>query len=226
MPSLDVIAFDVSGFVLLGDKDGARFWHTSAGDVVVLYYFDKRPDIGADLGNLDALRAFYRTEVTAAGLGLIEVDTFQADGCVGVRTVFKSPRRPAGVTYLGSLTLPFRDFSFVLKVECNEAGITGQREAVVLNEMLASGRVTLGDTDDGLVGWAQDPYDPAARARLMRNLSEDERYDGQFPDHPLSRLRAALRKIGPSVRLGAGVKEARPFVFNTPPAKRPWWKKR
>lgn len=111
MRSYNSISFDATGLTLQGEANGARIWHTEAGDGLGLFYFDKSPDIGADINTLDALRHFYRNSVVPAGLGLIEVETLQIDGCLTVRTIFKSPQQPRGMTYIGSLTLPFRDFS-------------------------------------------------------------------------------------------------------------------
>jgi hypothetical protein len=48
---------------------------------------------------------------------------------------YKEFDKQTGVTYLGSLTIPFRDFSFVIKVQCWEEGITGLREALLFDEM-------------------------------------------------------------------------------------------
>ena len=49
--------------------------------------------------------------------------------------------------------------------------------------------------------WAQDPYDPGYRARgrvergALRYLSDDARFDAQFPSHPLSKVRSLLQTI-------------------------------
>lgn len=226
MPSLDSVTFDDTGLQAQGEQNGVRIWHTPAGDGVGLYFFNLPPNIEADISDLDAVRAFYRDSVTAAGLGLIEVETFQTDGCAAVRTIFKAPQQSSGMTYIGSLTLPFRDFSYVVKVQCAEHGVTGTREAVILNTLMASGQITLNGSVDGKIpGWMQDPYDPKADAPLLRNLAEDEQYDAQFPEHPLSRVRSVLRQVQPSLRVAPEVKNAPSFVFAAPLAKRPWWKK-
>jgi len=34
--------------------------------------------------------------------------------------VLKIPRQPHGITYLGSLTIPFAEFSFVIKMQCDK----------------------------------------------------------------------------------------------------------
>jgi hypothetical protein len=52
-------------------------------------------------------------------------------------------RKPHDAIY--ALMLPFRDSSFVLRVECEERGLTGVCEAVVLAEFLKLGRTTWSD---------------------------------------------------------------------------------
>jgi len=36
------------------------------------------------------------------------------------------------MNYLGSLAIPFAEFSFILKIQCAERGITGIRETFLL----------------------------------------------------------------------------------------------
>ena len=214
MRAYQSISFDDTGFAPQGERNGARVWFTDAGDGIGLFYFDQPPDIGADINSIVGVRKFYRNSAAALGLGLIEAETPQIDGCVSVRAIFKSPQRPTGMTYVGSLTLPFRDFSYVVKVQCAEQGTTGIREAVVLDAMLRSGQVKVSGASDGKIrGWMRDPYDPTVDAPLMPNLAEDEQYDGQFPNHPLSRVRSVLRQVQSSLRLAPEVKNAPPFIF-------------
>ena len=123
MRPYDSVSFDDTGWNPQGEMDGARVWWNSVGDGIGLYYFAMPPDIKADLGSINDVRKFYRNSSATRGLGIIEVETPQVDGCLAVRTVFKSPQQPTGMTYIGSITLPFRDFSYVLKVQCMETGI-------------------------------------------------------------------------------------------------------
>jgi hypothetical protein len=214
MQPLDSITFNTAGFTLQGDKANVRVWHSPAGDGVGLYYFAVSPNILSDLTSVDAVRAFYRSQVISAGLGMIEVDTLRVDECVAIRTIFKQPQQPMGMTYLGSLTIPFRDFSYVIKVQCQEYGATGLREAAVLDSLLQSGQIKLdGRTGNQIEGWARDPYDASIETPLARNLAEDERYDAQFPDHPLSRVRSILNPIQASLRVNNAVKSKPKFVY-------------
>lgn len=96
------------------------------------------------------------------------------------------------MTYVGSITLPIRDFSYVLKTQCEECCVTGIRDAIVSSEKIASGEITL-DTEKEIVrGWMRDPYDSSAQQGFAMNLSEEEQSDHRFPNHPLSRPRRLL----------------------------------
>ena len=80
--------------------------------------------------------------MTAAGAAIIEPETTTTDGCLALRQIIKVPQQPHGTTYVGSLLLAFRDFSFVIKVQCQEHGTTGLRDTIILDEALGDGRVT------------------------------------------------------------------------------------
>jgi hypothetical protein len=159
---------------------------------------------------------------TDVGLGVIEIDTLEINECLVIRTIFKAPQEPSGMSYWGSIMLPFRDFSYVVKVHCREDSITtGLRETVVFEEMLKSGQIKVragksgkAITQDTIEGWAEDPYDDAIKIPLMRNLAEAEAYDTQFPNHPLTRLRRILRRIVETMSIDDRLKHEPKFEFN------------
>ena len=143
--------------------------------------------------------------------------------------ILKLPQSPRGYTYLGSITLPRRDFSLVLKIQCAEESPTGIREAVVLDRLLGEGGAT--GPEGFPVGWLRHPYIPSITGGVLRSLADDERYDAEFPDHPLARLRRSMREIEESLRLADEVRAAPPFVgpppttqAPVPPRGKPWWK--
>ena len=222
---LELIAFDTSGFEFQGDINGTRVWYSPTYDGVGLYYYDVPPNINCDIANVQAVRDFYREFASNAGHAIIEAETLIIGGCHAIRTIIKAPQQPTGMTYLGSITLPFRDFSFVLKVQCAEQGVTGFREAVVLDQLISNGEVTV-SSDGKIRGWMQDPYDSSIEAPLMRNQSEAREYDNQFPSHPLSRARNVLNHFDKTLVIAPEVSYAAPFegqtLANNP---KPWWKR-
>jgi hypothetical protein len=181
------ITFDETGFEHHGEDNGAIIWFTPKGDGLGLFHYPIPPDIHADLSNIDSVRAFYRRIVSQSGLGVIEIDTVLVDGCTAVRTLFKAAQQPTGRTYLGALTFPFRDFSYVLKAQCEELGMTGVRDAVVATRLMTSGEIWLDAESGCMTGMLDDPYDPSETGPMTRNKSERPEYDALFPDHPLSR---------------------------------------
>jgi hypothetical protein len=100
-----------------------------------------------------------------------------------------------GMTYLGSLTLPFKNFSYVLKIQCEERGPTGLREAVLLDKLIGEKKVHL-DAAGKIVGhWNPD----------------DPQFDDAIQAHPLSRLRRVLCKIQPAIRIDPKTKSSPGF---------------
>jgi hypothetical protein len=226
MRSLDSIKFDAGNFTLHGEEDGVRIWFTAAGDGIGLHYFPIPPDIPAALKSLEDVRWAYRKLTVGSGNAIIEVETPIVDGCEAVRTIIKVPQQPHGMSYLGSVTLPFRDFSYVIKVQCEERGITGLRDSEVLDELLGTGEVRL-DTEgeEGrLLGWMQDPYDASIASTFARNRAEAPEYDVRFPEHPLSRLRSILNHIQDTLRVGNEIRREPGFVYAKTRPHRPWWK--
>ena len=215
MQPLDLIQFNVPGFALQGDSDGLRIWHGPLGDGIGLSYSEPPPNIRADWNIPDDVRSYCRMAAAASQMGLVEADPVALDGCRALRSIGKQPQQPSGMRYMGLLLLPFRDFGYVLRVQCEEHGITGIRDSAVLDAMLGSGQIDLSQMKEGgpIPGWMQDPYDPRIQSPLMRNLSEDPRYDAQFPAHPLSRARAILGQVQASLRIAPQIKAAPPFAF-------------
>ena len=226
MRSLDSITFDTGNFIFHGDEDGVRIWYTAEGDGIGLHYFPIPPNIPADLNSLEDVRSAYRKLAAASGNAIIEVESPMVDGCAAVRTIIKVPQQPHGMGYLGSVTLPFRDFSYVIKVQCEELGITGLRDTEVLGELLVTGEVTLDiDGAEGrLIGWMQDPYDASIVSTFARNRAEAQEYDARFREHPLSRLRATLNHVQDTLRVGSEISREPRFVFQRTQHQRPWWK--
>ena len=168
-------------------------------------------------------------------MGVLGLDTVELDGCRAVRTVFKAARDGGGrgITYIGSITLPFRDFSYVIKIQCPEVGITGVRESAIMAERLSRGLVQVKQEALGKVhlrrswdleGWLVDLDDQSAPLSLRRNVSEDPIYDSRFPDHPLSRARRFLERVQRTIRIGDDIRSAPTFTHSA--ERRKLWKLR
>ncbi|MCF6406591.1 hypothetical protein L3C95_27080 [Chitinophaga filiformis] len=182
------------------NADEISWVHPSFPAVLSINYFELAPDVPYD-SPVEELRNFYRPMVTQSGGGLIQVDITDIHGVRCIETIFKLPREERGVLYIGALTIPFEDRSYVIKVQAIEQGATGMREAMISPQFMAAGTISIDDETGRILGWAADPYDKTVTEGFLMNLAEAAHYDAQFPNHPLSLVRAKLEEIIRSVRL-------------------------
>ena len=189
--SPDSVRFDASRYELQGDRGGARVWFLPEGGGVGLYFFPRKPDLPA-AASPDQLREFYAAQM-GRKLQIVECRVLPLDGVRGVWLIAKGlDEKTRGAVYIGSLTIPFRDFSFVVKIQCYEQGVTGMREALLVDEALRNGTGRIEGGRFVPIGWSFD----------------DEQFDDRLPQHPLSRLRRELRHIASSFQIEPIVKSA------------------
>lgn len=163
----------------------ARVWETPEHDTVALYFFDIQPNI-PDCATVEALSAFYVSGVESAGGRMVECRLQEAAQRPAIRVLIKTPQQPRGWIYVGTLTLPFRDFSYVVKVQCPEVGMTGVREAVLADRRMAAGEMpSVGGPGPPFPGWNPDAPE----------------HDADFPTHPVARTRRLLDHVARSVVL-------------------------
>src|SRR5947209_4056201 len=92
-----------------------------------------------------------------SGGRLIVAGVVSAGGVRAVRSIISLPQEPSGRTYVASLIIPLRDFSYVLKCQCPEKGVTGMKEAILADRSMAADEVTF--LDDGtftIKDWAAE----------------------------------------------------------------------
>lgn len=185
--SVDSISIPELGWPKEKEKN-AVLWVNPEGTIAVsINFFDQAPDIPT-IKNVNELRAFYRDLIVSTNGGLVEVEIFKLHSFDIIRTVFKIPQPGRGMLYVGSLTIPFGTCSFVLKVQAVEAGPTGMREAFIVDRLLKDG--TFNEAT-----WSADPYDDEITAGNLMNKAEDQKYDVEFPNHPLSQVRNKLNQL-------------------------------
>jgi hypothetical protein len=141
-----------------------------------------------DVLSLDSFRDRARSEILSRGGGLISAD-LSTQG-VGV-AIAKFPQKPSGMTYEGQLVVVRDHSESRVIVRFPETGMTGFRDAAIFDSHIAN----LPDDVDPTQGWMSDPYDKTRRDPLMRNGADDERFDAKFPEHPLTLVRAELKRL-------------------------------
>jgi hypothetical protein len=178
-----------------------RVWRNSQGDVLSL---------GAVRGSLrlpsltDAvgLQRWCRDVAESRRAGLIEARAGSGGLGAVVSLIYKRLEMPAYI-FTGMLFIPNDEVSRVWTVVSGERGTTGLREAIVTTELMNAGRLTI---ESYKRSWAHDPYDAnycGVDRSLLRFTSDDESYDEQFPEHPLSKVRRVLATLPSSVQIGS-----------------------
>lgn len=176
-------------------EGNVQVWRFSDGDGAGAYFFDLEPDL-PKTSEFSDFHATLRGAARAAGAALVDFEIVTFAGTPAIRQILRVPQKPSGMTYLGAITLPFAKFSYVLKVQCEERGVTGIREAVLLAEALKNKTVSLSPDSPNPI---QGDWDPDA-----------EKFDQRFPTHPLSRLRRHLRQLESCISIdNAALKHAR-----------------
>jgi len=191
-PTLDSLQFDASGWKYHGEQqpNPMRVWETPEHDAVSLHFFAVAPDRPA-CTSVAELTRFYEQSLKGSAAKVVECRLTQVAGCAAVRLIIKAPQKPSGMMYQGALTLPFRDFSFVVKVQCPEVGMTGVREAILFDERRAAGEMpAVGGAGPVFPGWNPDAPE----------------HDARFPNHPISRLRRLLDRIAQSATMDETVR--------------------
>ncbi|MET7455432.1 hypothetical protein ABZT03_26785 [Streptomyces sp. NPDC005574] len=198
-----ITGMDLTGFT----EREPGVWMDERGVLLSVHYFDQVPDLPAPLEEPERLRSVLAHGVAAAGGGLIEAAAGVVDGVPAVLQLVKMPRPDGhGQVFLGSWTVPRAGCSTVVKVQAAEGATTGMREAMIM----------------GQVGPAEyfraHPYANGLQGGLPYHVGDHEEWDARFPDHPLTLVRAALRRIAPTVTLDERFKTLPPFG---PPAQAP-----
>ncbi|WP_244162930.1 hypothetical protein [Streptomyces bungoensis] len=192
-----VTGLDLTGFA----EREPGVWTDAAGIILSVHFFPLVPDLPAPLHELERLRFERARDVARAGGGLIEAVAGTVDGVTALRQLIKMPlgSRP-GQAFIGSWTLPKDRCSTVVKVQAAEGATTGLREAVVADRVEPANYFRPHPyTGDGQLGGL--PY----------HVADLEQWDAQFPDHPLTLVRAALHRITPTVELHEQFKVLPPF---------------
>lgn len=201
-PSLKQVTLEVPEWTFRGEPEAGAFraWATPEGDGVGLYLFRTPPDLPSGLQSEHALAAHYAALAASARGDLVELAVRTVSDQRAVQTIVRVPQGPSGCTFLGSLMIPYAAFSVVAKAQCPERGAFGEREAHVLDQRLAAGELPGKAQLHPLRDW--NPY--------------HARYDGAFPQHPVSRVRAILSRLAGSLVLDEALRSQPAFDLPEP----------
>jgi hypothetical protein len=197
--SVRAIQFDPSGWTYLKNGHDLVEWCNADGDRLRAQVHGEPIDVSWATADLDSLRAFYRRKAARHHGGIVIAEIVQAGGVRLVKVITKWERRPA-YAYRGQLIIPFKDAKYTITMDSIEQGVTGKRDALVTFHLAERGELEIESPirpgEPGRVkGWFQDPYDFNFSGPILHSMSDDDRLDRLFPNHPLSKIRASLARI-------------------------------
>lgn len=210
--SADLNSIEIPNFgwsISNSDKSIIQWINPEETIAISLNFFDLPPDLPT-IDDIETLRKFYRQSISSINGGIIEIDVLKIHSISIVKAILKFPQDPTGITYLASLTIPFQNCSYVVKVQCPEFGITGLRDSVIANKLLAKGEIKIGNY--GYENWFSDPYISNYKSKTLMNKSEESLYDKDFPNHPLTNARKVLETIISELKFKPEIFKFKPFI--------------
>jgi hypothetical protein len=146
----DSIRFNTSGLMLRKNEPARQLWLNTFNDVIEFRAFDLPPDIPVRLSDARGLRAFYDSGAVAQQGSVIRLEVRAVQTIRAVLLELQLPAQPRGSTFVASITLPFRDGSFVIKaqaIEVLEADLNNPPPEHALSRV----RTTLAQIESSLV---------------------------------------------------------------------------
>jgi hypothetical protein len=116
----DSIRFNTSGLMLRKNEPARQLWLNAFNDVIEFRAFDLQPDIPVRLSDARGLRAFYDSGAVSQQGSVIKLEVRAVQQFRAVLLELQLPAQPRGSTFVASITLPFRDGSFVIKAQAIE----------------------------------------------------------------------------------------------------------
>lgn len=215
MISIDSLTVDTTGWTHHETTAEHKVWlNYQFRESLSVHYFPIPPDLAADLSQPGRLRKAHEMALAPRGGEVVELDVMMVAGVQTLRQILKLPltEEGRGRVYIATFTLPFAEFSFVVKLQCPEVGVTGIREAAMFEILRREGKIDLSQIphpEDG-----QPVRLPPELMRLISTATDDPAYDDKFPKHPVSRARVHMAQIEASLEVADEVRDSPPFVLD------------
>lgn len=203
MPPLDCIKFSTAGWTPEEAREEGIVWTNERGDRME-FSVKESPRL-PPLYPVEDLQRFVSREWQDDRTALISLDVVSIRGSSLIRGVMKHYDADNLCSYSGLLLLPFRDFSYELRIHTVSSHFPSVRETEVKGELKQNEKPDL---------WYQDPYNTESRSTFLCSESDYEEYDDRYPEHPLTCLRREMQVISASFEAAREVKNSVPFQGN------------
>jgi len=193
----------------LKGTEGRTVWLGERGN----YYYIKatRGKCAVPMDDVDALRQYVRGKAKEWKGGLIEAKYLELNGRTCAWYIIKSTAPGlTGYRYLGRCVVPFDGGYHEIGMDAVPVGATGRREALLAIRLKLYANPVMeqipkeapptpgrssGNRGQRVKGLFRDPYDRRFDAPGNYWITDDAKYDREFPRHSLSRLRAKFPQV-------------------------------
>lgn len=131
--------------------------------------------------------------------GIVEINNGKTDsGFPYIYSIIKSQNKEQGHGMEYILTMDVwihQDYCLNIHGSFMETGTTGMRDAAIFELARREGLVTMNAEKQTVEGWVKDPYDESWEKGALMNLSEQDKFDELFPEHPLTHARIFVKDI-------------------------------
>jgi hypothetical protein len=117
---IDQIKLETAGLNMRQNEERKKLWLNGFNDVLELRAFATKPDIPVQLTDQAALLGYYQRAAKSQNAEVLDLSVQVVAGIRAVLLTMRAPAKPKGFSYVSSLALPFRDGSFVLKIQALE----------------------------------------------------------------------------------------------------------
>ena len=114
------LSFDTAGLMLRKNEADRQLWLNGFNDVIELRVFNRPPDIPVRLRDIAGLRSHYEAAARTQQAEVLTLEVIDADSLRSIRLLMRSAVKPRGYTYVGSIAVPFKRGSFVLRHQATE----------------------------------------------------------------------------------------------------------
>ncbi len=115
--------FDTAGLMVRKDEPTRQLWLNDFNDVLELRAFALPPDIPVSLRDAAGLRGYYESAARTQNATVLQLEILDLPNLpriTAIRLLMRAPAKPTGFTFVGSLALPFKRGSFVLRHQATE----------------------------------------------------------------------------------------------------------
>ena len=207
---------DSVGWKTVTSTPGSTVWAGRPGNTYTLTTHSGEPSVPLD--DLDALRDHIRKPAATEQGGLVQADIIQVNDHTAAYFITKDTiPNSMGYRYVGRCVIPFDGGWYEFRMDATAVGPTGKREAFLSVKLKLYANAKMEEippeappipggepgksTGKRIKGLSKDPYDSRFDASSNYWITDDAKFDSQFPQHELSRLRAKFPKIIDSIEI-------------------------